>query len=112
MRNARSWSLRELAKKLDLSHNTIVKWERNPDGSEGLASKPSRTNMFKLAELFNVEPGWLIFGDAKETTRSKSITNKLDMLTENEINQIENMVDLLIDNGKGNNNDDTGNDCK
>ncbi len=104
MRLARSWSLRELAKKLDLSHNTIVKWERHPDGGEGLASKPSRSNMLKLAELFNVEPGWLIFGDAKETTRSKSIANKLDMLNDNEINQIENMVDLLISNKKGSTN--------
>ena len=96
MRLARGWSLRALAEKLDLSHNTIVKWERNPDGSEGLAAKPSRANMLKLANVFNVEPGWLMFGDEKTTSRSKALTNKLDLLNEEEVDQIENMIDLLI----------------
>jgi transcriptional regulator with XRE-family HTH domain len=96
MRLARGWSLRALAEKLDLSHNTIVKWERNPDGSDGLAAKPSRANMLKLAKVFNVEPGWLMFGDEKTTSRSKSLTNKLDLLNEEEVDQIENMIDLLI----------------
>ena len=105
MRLARGWSLRGLADQLGLSHNTIVKWERNPDGSEGLAAKPSRANMLKLAKVFNVEPGWLMFGDEKTTSRSKALTNKLDLLNESEVDQIENMIDLLISargkNGKG-----------
>ena len=105
MRLARGWSLRALAEKLDLSHNTIVKWERNPDGSDGLAAKPSRANMLKLAKVFNVEPGWLMFGDEKTTSRNKALTNKLDLLNESEVDQIENMIDLLISargkNGKG-----------
>tara|TARA_R100000700_G_scaffold35520_1_gene44155 strand:- start:206 stop:565 length:360 start_codon:yes stop_codon:yes gene_type:complete len=96
MRLARGWSLRALADQLGLSHNTIVKWERNPDGSDGLAAKPSRANMLKLAKVFNVEPGWLMFGDEKKTSRSKALTNKLDLLSEEEIDQIENMIDLLI----------------
>ena len=96
MRLARGWSLRALAEKLDLSHNTIVKWERNPDGSDGLAPKPSRSNMLKLAKVFNVEPGWLMFGDEKSSSRSQAITKKLDMLNEEEMNQIEGMVELLI----------------
>ena len=96
MRLARGWSLRALAEKLDLSHNTIVKWERNPDGSDGLAAKPSRSNMLKLAKVFNVEPGWLMFGDEKSSSRSQAITKKLDMLNEEEMNQIEGMVELLI----------------
>jgi len=106
MRLARGWSLRALADQLGLSHNTIVKWERNPDGSDGLAAKPSRANMLKLANVFNVEPGWLMFGDEKNTSRSKALTNKLDLLNEEEIDQIENMIDLLISargkNGNGN----------
>ena len=108
MRLARGWSLRALAEKLDLSHNTIVKWERNPDGSDGLAAKPSRANMLKLAKVFNVEPGWLMFGDSKSSSRSQTITKKLAMLNEEELDQIEGMVELLIkqrgrnnDNGKG-----------
>ena len=96
MRLARGWSLRALADQLGLSHNTIVKWERNPDGSEGLASKPSRANMLKLANVFNVEPGWLMFGDEKTTSRSRALTNKLDLLNESEVDLIENMIDLLI----------------
>ena len=96
MRLARGWSLRALAEKLDLSHNTIVKWERDPNGSDGLAAKPSRANMLKLANVFNVEPGWLMFGDEKTTSRSRALTNKLDLLNESEVDQIENMIDLLI----------------
>lgn len=104
MRLARSWSLRELAKKLELSHNTIVKWERNPDGSEGLATRPSRANMLKLAELFNVEPGWLFFGEAKQTSRSQQIAQQIEMLSEEEIDQIEGVIALFIQNKKGNSN--------
>jgi hypothetical protein len=52
--------------------------------------------MLKLAKVFNVEPGWLMFGDEKTTSRSKSLTNKLDLLNEEEVDQIENMIDLLI----------------
>ena len=96
MRLARGWSFRALADQLGLRHNTIVKWERNPDGSDGLAAKPSRANMLKLANVFNVEPGWLMFGDEKTTSRSKALTNKLDLLNEEEVDQIENMIDLLI----------------
>ena len=103
MRKARGWSLRQLAKQLDVSHNTITKWERASDGSDGLASKPTRAHMLRLSELFNVEPGWLLFGDSKEKSRTQKLTNKLNLLSSNEIDQIENMVDLLINAGSNGN---------
>lgn len=98
LRLSKGWSLRQVALQLSLSHNTIAKWEKDPDVI------PSRANALKLAELFDVEPGWLIFGNVEGTKRSKTIASKLDMLNEHEVNQIENMVDLLIDNKKGSTN--------
>ena len=50
----------------------------------------------ELAKVFKVEPGWLMFGDSKSSSRTQALTKKLDMLNEEEMNQIEGMVALLI----------------
>ena len=106
LREAKGWSLRHVANAVGVSHNTIKKWETDPEVNESsVAARPSRINALKISKLFDVEPGWLFFGDAKETARSQTIANKLDLLSNQEINQIESMVDLLIstrDNKNGN----------
>ena len=96
LREAKGWSLRHVAKEIGVSHNTISKWETDPDASSSSqTARPSRFNILKIAELFNVEPGWILFG-SEETTRNQTIANKMDLLSTQELDQIENMVDLLI----------------
>ena len=98
LREANGWSLRHVAKAIGVSHNTISKWEKDPDAvSSSQTARPSRFNILKIAKLFGVEPGWIMFGDEKGDSRSQTVANKLDLLSEQELNQIGNMVDLLID---------------
>ena len=101
IRISKGWSLRKLATEVGVAHNTVAKWEASPYGKQGSYSKPSRLNLLKIAELFNVEPGWLFFGDERNTSRSQQIASNLEMLTETEKDQIEGMIQLLIGNKKG-----------
>ena len=49
LREAEKISMRQLAKELGVSHNTISKWERNPDKCRSECALPTRDNVLSLA---------------------------------------------------------------
>ena len=49
LREAKKISMRQLAKELGVSHNTISKWERNPYKCCSECALPTRDNVLSLA---------------------------------------------------------------
>ena len=49
LREAEKISMRQLAKEIGVSHNTISKWERNPDKCGSECALPTRYNLLSLA---------------------------------------------------------------
>lgn len=59
LRKRKGWSQEELADKLDISRQSVSKWELG-------ASIPDLDKIIKLSELFNVTTDYLLKGDAEE----------------------------------------------
>ena len=96
LREAEKISMRQLAKELGVSHNTISKWERNPDKCRSECALPTRDNVLSLARFFKVTPGWLMFGELKYKASRQKIMKQIEELTDSQFRMIAKLVDELL----------------
>ena len=97
LREAEKISMRQLAKELGVSHNTISKWERNPDKCRSECALPTRDNVLSLARFFQVTPGWLMFGELKYKASRQKIMKQIEELTDSQFRMIAKLVDELLE---------------
>jgi len=71
LRNGRELSLRQLEEQSGINKSTLHKWETDK-------AIPTREGLQVLAELYNVQAAWLLFGREKDT----SSTDEGDLLLE------------------------------
>lgn len=89
LRLARDLSLRQLAEESGINYNVLHKWET------GKAS-PNRSNVLRLAEVFNVKPSWLLFGKDADVTKGLSVDDDISVLSEESQQQIKSLIKHLI----------------
>ena len=89
LRNARELSLRQLADLSGINHNVIHKWETRK-------ATPNRSNVVKLAELFNVKPAWLLFGRDDNAT-GLSVQDTFAALSVPSQQQVDALINHLLD---------------
>ena len=68
LRKQKGWSQEELAEKLDVSRQSVSKWESS-------ASVPDLTRILQMSELFGVTTDYLLKGDG-ETLPTGSVENE------------------------------------
>ncbi|MBR2619914.1 MAG: helix-turn-helix transcriptional regulator, partial [Firmicutes bacterium] len=77
LRKQKGWSQEELAEKLDVSRQSVSKWESS-------ASVPDLTRILQMSELFGVTTDYLLKGDAmvslEESTECEADGHKKEEL--------------------------------
>lgn len=82
IRNRRAdlnYTQRELAKRAQVSHVTISKWESDDN-------EPAGRNLFQLAQALDCSPTWILYGDAGMEPSKPDETPEHLTLTEQETN--------------------------
>ena len=100
LREAQKISMRQLAKELGVSHNTISKWERNPDSCRSETALPTRDNVLSLAKHFKVTPGWLMFGEVKYKASRQKIMREIEELTDSQFRLIAKQLHQILEGEK------------
>ena len=96
LREAKKISMRQLAKELGVSHNTISKWERDPDNCRSETALPTRDNVLTLAKYFKVTPGWLMFGELKYKASRQKKMRQIEELTDSQFRLIAKHLDEIL----------------
>ena len=91
LRRANNYSLRTVGAAVDKSAATVLRWENGE-------SDPSRADIVKLAELYNQDAVWLQWGVKPRNTerRTQSIIGKLPLLSDRQLDHVDDLIDLLI----------------
>ena len=91
LRAANKYSLRVVAFGVGKSAATVLRWENGE-------SDPSRADFVKLAEFYNQDAIWLQWGTRpkSEEQRTKSITSKLPLLSDAQLEHVDGLIDLLV----------------
>ena len=97
LRESKKISMRQLAKELGVSHNTISKWERNPEGRRSETALPTRDNVLALAKFFQVTPGWLLFGELKYKASRQKIMRQIEELNDRQFRMIANQLEEILE---------------
>ncbi len=97
LREAQKISMRKLAKELGVSHNTISKWERNPDNCRSETALPTRDNVLSLAKYFKVTPGWLMFGEVNYKASRQKIMHQIEELNDSHFGMIVKQLEKILE---------------
>lgn len=91
LRRANNYSLRTVGAAVDKSAATVLRWENGE-------SDPSRADIVKLAELYNQDAVWLQWGVKPRNSerRTQSIIGKLPLLSDRQLDHVDDLIDLLI----------------
>jgi transcriptional regulator with XRE-family HTH domain len=70
--------------------NAVLRWEK-------AEVTPTRDKMIELAEIFDVEPGWLAWGIGDRTpwTNAESLGKRLEGCSKAELNAVATMLDAF-----------------
>lgn len=84
----------QTAKKLGVSRATIFNWFKDPAGRLDLDS------VEKIAKVYNTSVEWILGQESDEdkikNTTIKRINEKIGVLSQDELNKIEAMIDLFL----------------
>ena len=91
LRAENGFSLRALAKMVGVTANAVLRWEK-------AEVTPTRDKMIELAEVFDVEPGWLAWGigDRNPITRVEAIGKRLELCSNSELNAVATLLDAFL----------------
>lgn len=83
-------SMRSLARAIDSAQPTVFKWVHD-------MNEPSLKSLKKMAEVFNVSPNWLLYGDEVERTLTKEEAPSAAMIiSERRINYLNSSTCLYF----------------
>tara|TARA_B100000035_G_scaffold223254_1_gene191809 strand:+ start:254 stop:607 length:354 start_codon:yes stop_codon:yes gene_type:complete len=90
LRAEHRYSLRALARLVGVTANAVLRWEK-------AEVTPTRDKMIELAEIFDVEPGWLAWGigDRTPRTNAESLGKRLEGCSKAELNAVATMLDAF-----------------
>lgn len=89
IRKRKGFSLQKVGNALGLSKSAISKWENNQ-------ASPSVKNLLALANFFDVEPVFLIYGVIERRTPHDKLMKKISMLNDSEAALLLSLVDKLL----------------
>lgn len=88
LRKAQQQSLRQIADLIDISHNTIARWEHNE-------VVPNKKNLGRLADFYGVREAWILFGDEGDENLSM-VMEKIKSLSDRDRTLILTLIDNFI----------------
>jgi len=95
LRKEKNLSIRELAKHVNISHNTLASYERGK-------VMPSIENGFKIAQFFNVPIEYLVLGEKFiadfNDAKLLELFKKVDCMSKDDRTLIKNFITKVINN--------------
>ena len=90
LRAENGFSLRALAKMVGVTANAVLRWEK-------AEVTPTRDKMIELAEVFDVEPGWLAWGIGARRNRLKpaDLVAQLEKFDETQLRAVSALLEAF-----------------